>query len=119
MPMIRFITLTLALLIAVTSQQMAMARGVMVDTFGQVVLCTGQGVITVTLDADGNIVEDTGEIAHFCPDCALTLADMPAAPQMGEATFVHIQTLRQAAVLIPQTVIVPSEVHARGPPEAA
>ena len=55
--MIRFLTLTFVVLIAVTSQQMAMARGVMVDTSGQVVLCTGQGTITVRLDRNGEIVE--------------------------------------------------------------
>ena len=61
--MIRFLTLTFVVLIAVTSQQMAMARGVMVDTSGQVVLCTGQGTITVRLDRNGEIVEGGDQVA--------------------------------------------------------
>lgn len=117
--MIKMFTLALALLIAVTSQQMAMARGMMVDTAGQVVLCTGQGTITVTLDRDGNVVEGSGEIAHFCPDCALTFADTPPAPILADAVFIHMKTLLQTPVQVLQIPLTPTTVHARGPPLTA
>ncbi|MCF2872488.1 hypothetical protein L0664_15540 [Octadecabacter sp. G9-8] len=117
--MTRMFTLALALLIAVTSQQMATARAMMVDASGQVVLCTGDGTITVTLDAMGNLVEGSDETAHFCPDCALTFADVPRAVGLADGAVVHIQTLLQLPVAALETPVIPTPVHARGPPEFA
>ncbi|MBI1415767.1 MAG: hypothetical protein GC146_00960 [Limimaricola sp.] len=64
----RFFGLILAALLALTAQQMAVARG-QTMVAGQVVVCTGQGPVTVTLDANG---KPTGRV-HLCPDCALRL----------------------------------------------
>ena len=114
--MIRLFALTLALLIAVTSQQMAMARGLMVTDAGQVVLCTGQGTIMVTLDADGNIVEGGDQVAHFCPDCALTFADTATAALIADGVVIHMQTLLQTPVSTPQIALTPTTVNVRGPP---
>lgn len=54
----------LALTLLLTAETMAMARGAPVAV-GEMVLCTGDGVITVATDAEGNPVAP----AHVCPDC--------------------------------------------------
>ncbi len=110
--MTRILTLTLALLIAVTSQQMAMARGLTKDARGQVILCTGQGPTVVTLNAQG---EPIGPV-HICPDCALTLMAYVDAPIAVETRVVHIQTLAQTFVSTPQILVIPITSQARDPP---
>lgn len=108
----RLLGLSLALLIAVTSQQMAMARGMTKDAAGQVILCTGQGPTVVTLNAQGNPI---GPV-HICPDCALTFADCLADISVGTAPLVHIQTLPQTPVRTLQIAPIPTTAYARGPP---
>jgi hypothetical protein len=57
------------------------ARGQAAEA-GRVVICSGQGAVTLSIDADGN---PTGP-AHWCPDCVLTLlAGLAAAPAVAEA----------------------------------
>jgi hypothetical protein len=62
-----FISLTLAAIIVVTSQSMAVARGSSAAS-EQLVLCTSDGVIAVYLDADGNPTA----APHVCPECTQT-----------------------------------------------
>ena len=111
----RILTLTLALLIAVTSQQMAMARGMARDVSGQVILCTGQGVKTVPLNAQG---EPMGPV-HICPDCALTLMAFTDAPIIVENAVIYIQTLMQTPVTTLQNPVIPTSTQVRGPPVLA
>jgi len=113
--MIRALTLALALLIAVTSQQMAVARGMTHDVAGQVILCTGHGPITVTLDHQGNPME----LVHICPDCALTLVQPSASPVVADPIVVHIQTLVQVVAMTSQTPVIPKPAQARAPPVSA
>jgi hypothetical protein len=110
--MTRILTLTLALLIAVTSQQMAMARGMARDASGQVILCTSQGVMTVTLDAQG---EPMGPV-HICPDCALTLMAFADTVIAAESAVIYIQILAQTPVTALQIPVIPTRTQARGPP---
>lgn len=114
--MIRILSLTLALLIAVTSQQMAMARGMMKDASGQVVLCTGSGPVTITLDAQGDPLNGTGGPVHICPDCALTMMAFVDAAPVASSPVIHIQTLTQTPVATLQIHVIPAVTHARGPP---
>lgn len=58
----------LAVLLALTSVQMAVARGSAAPA-GTMVLCVGGGVVTVSVDAEGN---PTGPV-HLCPDCVMSL----------------------------------------------
>lgn len=108
----RLLAFSLALIVAVTSQHMALARGMTTDAAGQVILCTGQGVVTVTLDAEGN---PTGPV-HICPDCALSFLDAAGAPATVVAMVVHMQKLGQTYVAALQSPIVHSDVNVRGPP---
>lgn len=113
--MTRALTLTLALLIAVTSQHMAMARAVMVDDAGQVVLCTTQGTITVTLGVDGT-PQDGHAFSHFCPECMLTFAVLSGGPHRPQPALIHIDTLGYLTVGIAQNTLIPTRALPRGPP---
>lgn len=71
--------IALALMLALTSGAMAVARG-QTHAAGQVVLCTGSGPVTVAVDADGQPIGP----AHICPDCALgffaAVSEPPGVP---------------------------------------
>ncbi|WP_425100103.1 hypothetical protein [Tropicibacter sp. S64] len=67
--MSRWFGLGLALLLAFTSVQVAAARGES-PAVGTMVICIGQTVMTVAVDADGQPTEGD---AHLCPDIALSL----------------------------------------------
>lgn len=56
----------MATILAVTSLTMAVARG-QVQIAGEIVICTGYGITTVTVDDEGN---PTGPV-HLCPDMVL------------------------------------------------
>ena len=80
MPILRpFLSLCLACLIALTSVQMAQARG-QARPVGIMVLCIGTETRTVSVDANGQPVE----APHLCPDCVMAL--MAALP--GEESAV-------------------------------
>ena len=110
--MLRLINaLFLSLTLTLTSYSMAVARGQNQDIGTDMVICTGVGMITITIGPDGEPVETT----HICPDAmtifaaAITTHDIPAQPtalqwrvMVPEATLTH-----------PQETLSPS---ARGPP---
>ncbi|MGC1495394.1 MAG: hypothetical protein WA790_06265 [Sulfitobacter sp.] len=58
----------LAMMLALTSQSMAVARGASAAT-GQMVLCTGAGPVAVYTDATGQPTS----APHICPDSALNV----------------------------------------------
>ncbi|MGX0976645.1 hypothetical protein ACSSVY_002365 [Roseovarius sp. MBR-51] len=71
------LALGLCLLLALTSQSLAVARGA-AQPVGEIVLCTGTGPVTVTVDGEGQPVVTP----HLCPDClpgfAVVLEARPA-----------------------------------------
>jgi hypothetical protein len=69
--------LLLVLSLVLSTVGFGMARG-QAPAVGQMVICTGHGIITVTIDADGNPVRTQ----TLCPDAALGLlaATAPVAP---------------------------------------
>ncbi|MEL7092802.1 MAG: hypothetical protein AAFN94_13800 [Pseudomonadota bacterium] len=105
-------TLSLAILIALTSQQMASARALAYDAAGQVVLCTGHGLVTITVDRDGDPIESV----RFCPDCVVSqLAPEPAQPQV-DPTSVRMQRLAHTPVPQLKIWVAPRRSTARDPP---
>ncbi|MDJ0629376.1 MAG: hypothetical protein QNJ44_14045 [Rhodobacter sp.] len=70
-----FLGICLALIVALTSGAMAVARGQNAAA-GSIVICAGTGPVSVRIDADGRPVGP----AHICPDCALHLMDAAAPP---------------------------------------
>lgn len=102
---------SLAILVAFTSQSLAVARGQAVAS-GQMVICSGGQVVTVSVDAEGNPVGP----AHVCPDCALHVLDLsPEAPVPG---FVPVCTAQRLALAQTPWVHGPPAVtpRARAPP---
>ncbi len=59
--------MALCLAVALAGVAMALTHGQMRDAAGSIVICSGDGVVTVVLDAEGNPTDP----AHACPDCAL------------------------------------------------
>ena len=101
----------LALLLAFTGQQVALARG-QVALGDQAVLCLGGGLVAVTLDAEGKPVGP----GHICPDATLAFVpdmDLPQAAltpvELSQLAVVARQTLwsGQSASVLPPS---------RGPP---
>jgi hypothetical protein len=90
--MVRISTsLLLALVLVLTSQSMAVARGGSAAT-GQMVICTGSGPMAVLVDADGQPVE----AAHLCPDATLQVLTDVDAPLPA--------FLRAGRVLVPEAM---------------
>lgn len=69
------LALILALILALASQTAAVARTAMSAPGLEMTLCTGDGPVTVTLDAQGNPVVPS----HHCPACILALSMPPLA----------------------------------------
>lgn len=109
------LALVLALALTLTGQSMAMARGA-TDATGQMVICTGAGIVVVHVDEDGN---PTGP-PHICPDCALTAMTGLAMPDTLPLPATGMWAQMQAAghhLSVPATET--QTPQARGPPLAA
>jgi len=108
-----YLALCLALLLTLTSQTMAIARGTPAPV-GQAILCTGTGPVTVLVDAEG---APTGQV-HICLDCALSIL-AGVTPPLAEAITVSracsVQTLEFKLEIQPTA---PQAFAARAPPEA-
>lgn len=78
---VRTLVAAVAILAIVLTAGVAGAARGQAMAVGEMVICTGGAVVTITVDADGN---PTGP-AHWCPDCVLTLlagvADVRVLPQ--------------------------------------
>jgi len=103
--------LFLILCLAITSYGVAAARGQNPDFGTEMVICTGVGMTTITLDADGNLVEKT----HICPDAmslfatGFFIADALTIPQ----TMQWRASLPATLIFLSPQTLTPS---ARGPP---
>ena len=110
-----FSAVLLILALAVGSVSMAVARGHAAAAAGgsTIVICSGYGVMTITLDAEGN---PTGPVMP-CPDClaGLALAALPA--EISLPVFAsHGQSLLPTAGAAQIPVLSPALPPARGPP---
>ncbi|WP_116598069.1 hypothetical protein [Primorskyibacter marinus] len=101
----------LALVLTLTAQSMALARG-QTMVAGQMVLCTGAGVVTVQVDAEGNPVSPS----HICPDCALNLLMAVAADPVEVLPHRVRETLAFRAALVRVGGVDSFAPKARGPP---
>ncbi|KFE35945.1 hypothetical protein DW2_04930 [Thioclava atlantica] len=100
-----------AIVLAMTSMTMAVARG-QARVAGEVVICTGYGVTTISVDEKGN---PTGPV-HLCPDMVLAMmAAIAVAPVLPEPPGGQGRSLRpsEPPVAQAQARVVP---RARGPP---
>ncbi len=78
----RLFFLFLCLTLGLTSGTMAVARGQGADATA-VTICSGYGVVTLYLDADGNPLPGDGMV-HLCPEClgGLGFAALSEAPHL-------------------------------------
>lgn len=105
-------SLFLTFVLVAGSLTMAVARGHMAAS-SQLVICSGYGVITVTLDARGNPVQSV----HACPDClAANISGLLPA-----SLVVMSPTNSRRVALLLATVAphgqTPPNASARGPPQ--
>lgn len=68
------VCLTLSLMLVLSGITWARAHGA-APAVGTVVICAGEGVVTLSVDADGRPVEGT----HPCPDCVVAVAGLVTA----------------------------------------
>lgn len=106
------LTFCLALAVAVTSLTMAVARGQAMPV-GEMVICSGYGVTSVSVDAEGKPVG----VLHPCPKClsALALWLAPAPPGALPAPAGE----SRLAPVAPATLFAsadPASPRARSPP---
>lgn len=103
--------LLLALVLSLTGQTMAVARGA-APAVGVMVLCTGAGPRAVLVDESG---APTGP-RHLCPDCALSL--LVAAPDSPATPLVRAYARLDPIAPAPGRAAKPSlpVPSARGPP---
>ena len=78
----RLFAILLCVILGLSSGTMAVARGQASDGMA-VTICSGYGVVTLYLDADGN-PQPGGGTVHMSPDClsGLGLAALPEAPRL-------------------------------------
>jgi len=106
--------LLLVAVMVLTSQSMATARGA-TGPAGQIVLCTGTGPVAVYVDDDGQPVGPP----HLCPDCALHLLDVLAAPDIAPAALLAAPRKQRFATSVPHAESRSRRPSARDPPAAA
>jgi hypothetical protein len=92
------LSLLLALTLVVTAQAAVLARTQNAPA-GAMVICTGGGLVTIELDAEGN---PTGP-AHVCPDAVASLAELSSAtPEVARRAAATTDTVAFAALPSPR-----------------
>ena len=106
-------SLLLALVLAFTSQSMAVARGAAAAA-GQMVLCTGTGPIAVYVDANGKPTS----APHICPDAAFqVLVEGASTNAFAPRRILLFASARPAVDLLIDSA-PPRLPRQRGPPKA-
>ena len=109
------LALFLSLTLALTGFGMAVARGQgQPEVAGQIVICTGVGITTITIGPDGAPVKTI----HMCPDAMMQMVATFTPPPAPLPRPVRISR----AVIRPETTRLSRETltpSARGPPQSA
>jgi len=111
----RLLALFTALVLGLSSVGAGHARG-HAQHAGAIVICTGQGVVTLRVDAEGRPVERQVP----CPDCVLSLlacAGVPPGALPAPLPRLAPRPVRQAAQVAPGRLLGIPE--ARAPPRPA
>ena len=109
----KYASALLALILMVSSLQMAIARHALMPV-DHMVICSGEGAYTIAIDAEGN---PTGEV-HYCPECiasALTAIET-SAPEVAAVNAAKPLTLETPAPSLPVVQAACAPPQARGPP---
>ena len=103
----------LSLVLVLTAQSMAIARGANTGATDQIVICSGGASVTVYVDETGTPVDPP----HICPDCMLHL--LGAVLTHDPVAWVPDRTLRVALVAASSEAILRTPrmpIRVRGPP---
>ncbi|MEX5730086.1 hypothetical protein Ga0609869_003439 [Rhodovulum iodosum] len=106
-----FLAFGLALALALSSLSLAVARGQGAAT-GEIVICTGFGLQTIALDAEGN---PTGP-AHVCPDGVAALVSLAVLPPALPARPAAARLRRSRHRRCTRRGRTPVAARARAPP---
>lgn len=104
--------MSLCLLLALTGQSLAVARGA-AQPVGEIVLCTGTGPVSVAVDAEGQPVATP----HLCPDCLPGFAAVLDAPPALDAWRAPERRLMVTEVVADVVTRSRPASVARAPPE--
>ncbi|SFD94051.1 hypothetical protein [Roseivivax sediminis] len=110
----RLLSFLLGLWLALASVEMAVARG-LPPPAGEVVLCRGLAVVTVTLDAEGDPVRHS----QLCPDAAAALLGAPVGPPVLPAPMALPRRMARPPEAGSVTCRAGLPPRARGPPRAS
>lgn len=99
------------LALVVTAGMAGAARG-QAKAVGEIVICSGQGAVTLAIDADGNPAGP----AHWCPDCVLTLLAAVSDPVASLVAPAHFSAAGRGQAFALRAACAPSHAQARGPP---
>ena len=106
-----YLGFALVLLLLLTSQSMAVARGAR-GAVGLTELCTGSGPVMVQVDDTGAPVGPP----HFCPDYALTLLVDASAPQsLADPVWLQARLTGCFVPVVAETRVL-TRACARAPP---
>lgn len=103
--------LCLAVLLIVTAQSVAVARG-MPGPAGHMVLCTGSGPVMIFVDANGTPTDPP----QYCPEGALALLGAVALTAMADARPQGMSRARGLPVAPAEHIRHTHVATARGPP---
>ncbi|MBS0124610.1 hypothetical protein [Thetidibacter halocola] len=106
-----YLALFLALALTLTGHQAAFARGSL-PAVGEAVICIGQTVVTVRVDANGQPVTAT----HLCPDIAATLFVAEAGGFAATAPVAAWVPLDPPLIPVLSAALADVAPQARGPP---
>lgn len=105
----------LVLVLVSGSVTMAAARH-QARAVGEAVICTGYGIATISLDAEGN---PTGPVV-LCPDCVPALAALTGDVTPGVQVPARLVPLRFASIEVSATLLpAPRHFRSRAPPASA
>ena len=108
----RLASLLLVLSLGLSTVGFGVARG-QAPADGQMVICTGHGIVTISVDADGNPVESY----MLCPDAALVFhAALTLEPPIVLPAEMSLAGLDWPATTTAPHVFPPLTLGARGPP---
>lgn len=107
----RLISLTLAMVLILTAQVLAVARG-QAAAAGEMVICSGGERVSVLVDEQGQPIG----APHFCPDCALSLMDLSIGSVVPEIAPTEASMLVLPPAALTVAAIAAPNPSARGPP---
>lgn len=110
-PIRAYLALALALVLTLTGQSMALARSAP-GPAGQMVLCTGNGPVTVLVDSQG---QPTGAV-HICPDCALSLFQIATHDTANTLPPTAWEPVQEIDFIVEKSDLTRLTARARGPP---